>query len=71
FAVSWFGKREFSADVAFSAVWKVIRIPFFNCGFRRCRYAGKTLFSGVWVQKTGVFCRSALFSYLESNSDTV
>ncbi|KXV02690.1 hypothetical protein AD928_00710, partial [Acetobacter cerevisiae] len=57
-----------SADVAFSAVWKVIQAPCGDCEFGRCLYAGKTLFSGVQVQKTGVFCRSGFFSGLKSDS---
>ncbi len=68
FQVSRCRKREFSADLVFSAIWKVIQAPFGDCHFRRCLYAGKTLFSGAVVQKTGAFCRSGLFSGLESDS---
>ncbi|KXV61554.1 hypothetical protein AD947_00510, partial [Acetobacter tropicalis] len=57
FAVSWFGKRQLSADLAFSAFGKVIQIPFSDCGFRRCRYAGKTLFQQADSLEAAVFCQ--------------
>lgn len=36
---------------------KVIRAPFSDCGFYRCRYAGKTLFQQADSLEAAVFCQ--------------